>query len=369
MQFRTVTLGDICSFKYGKMPNAADRTSEGYPIYSGYRVVGHASSYHYGEPEIIVVARGVGGTGDIKWSPPNCFLTNLAIAILITSPEVDKSFLYYRLASTKLWELRTGSAQAQITIDRLKRYEVRLPPLTAQQKIAAILSAYDDLIENNNRRIKTLEEMAQRIYREWFVDFRYPGHEAVPLVESELGPIPKGWSVRHVGENFELVYGKALKAADRHGGDITVFGSGGEIGKHDIAMAQGPGIVVGRKGNVGSVYWSDGEFFAIDTTFWVRSRLPLTYSYFVLCGLDFIDSHAAVPGLSREQAYALPMIAPSARVLEMFDDVALALFASRRNAALSIRNLNSTRDLLLPRLISGEVDVSDLDIAIPEAVA
>ena len=199
-RFRTVALGDICSFKYGQMPGPSDRTSDGYPMFSGYRIVGAATRYHHHDPEIIVVARGVGGTGDIKWSPPNCFLTNLAIAVLVGSPDVNKSFLYYRLASTKLWGLRTGSAQAQITIDRLRQYEIDLPALPAQRKIASILSAYDDLIENNNRRIKLLEEMAQRIYREWFVDFRYPGHEDFRLMNSELGPIPEGWVWKELRE-------------------------------------------------------------------------------------------------------------------------------------------------------------------------
>ncbi len=87
----------------------------------------------------------------------------------------------------------------------IKSLPVVIPPLPTQRKIAAILSAYDDLIENNGRRIKLLEEMAQRIYREWFVDFRYPGHENVPLVDSELGPVPQGWSVERMGQVADVI--------------------------------------------------------------------------------------------------------------------------------------------------------------------
>ena len=122
------TLGDLCRFKYGQMPLKSDLCDDGYPVFSGYNIVGHAKTYHYEEPEIIVVARGVGGTGDVKMSPPKCFLTNLSIVAKVISIKVDKLFLYYRLAGPKLWELRTGSAQAQITIDRLQRYELRIPP-------------------------------------------------------------------------------------------------------------------------------------------------------------------------------------------------------------------------------------------------
>jgi len=136
-----VKLGEICSFKYGQMPGSDDLATEGYPVFSGYRIVGYSPRYHYRDPEIVVVARGVGGTGDIKMSPPFCFLTNLSIVALIQSAAVYKPFLFYRLASTTLWDLRTGSAQAQITIERLRDYQVEISPLPTQRKIAGVLSA------------------------------------------------------------------------------------------------------------------------------------------------------------------------------------------------------------------------------------
>src|SRR4051812_20986555 len=114
--WRKVELGQICSFKYGEMPDKTDLCETGYSVFSGYRIVGAAKRFHYEEPQIIVVARGVGGTGDVKMSPPFCFLTNLSIAVRPEDPNVNRAFLYYRLAGPKLWDLRTGSAQAQITI-------------------------------------------------------------------------------------------------------------------------------------------------------------------------------------------------------------------------------------------------------------
>lgn len=235
-----------------------------------------------------------------------------------------------------------------------------------QRNVATILSAYDDLIENNNRRINVLGEMAQRIYREWFVAFRYPGHEDVPLGDSELGPIPRGWEAVLLGDAIELVYGKALKAADRRGGPVSVYGSSGVVGQHDEAISDGPGVVVGRKGNVGAVYWSDGPFFAIDTTYWVRSTLPPTYCYYALREMGFLDSHAAVPGLSREQAYALALLVPAPVVVDCFEQIAGRAFALKRSWRTANYNFAQARDLLLPRLISDEIDVSDLDINVSE---
>ena len=103
--------------------------------------------------------------------------------------------------------------------------------------------------------------MARLLYREWFVHFRFPGYEDVELVNSDLGPDPERLEgPSDLGEVLDLSYGKALRAGDRRGGPVAVYGSGGQVGWHDEVLVTGPGIVVGRKGNVGSVYWSDRDW-------------------------------------------------------------------------------------------------------------
>jgi type I restriction enzyme, S subunit len=322
--------------------------------------------------DVAVIRTGYPGTAAVipQWlNDANC----ADLVVITPGRKLDAFFLAAVFNST--WGIASvggrlvGSAQQHFNVGAARRLELHVPPLPTQRKIAYVLSAYDGLIENNNRRIKLLEEMAQRIYREWFVDFRYPGHENVPLVDSEMGPIPQGWNVSRLGDAVEFVYGKALKADARRDGVVTVFGSGGAIGHHDSGLAEGPGIIVGRKGNVGSVYWSDGAFFAIDTTYWIRTRLALTYCYYALRDMDFLDSHAAVPGLSREQAYSLPLIVPEANIVATFNSFVLELFSLRRRLWDTTGGLRATRDLLLPRLISGEIDVTDLNIAMPPEAA
>ena len=176
-----------------------------------------------------------------------------------------------------------GATREALTKEKIEDFEILLPSLSSQHKIASILSAYDDLIENNLKRIKILEEMAQMIYREWFVNLRIPGHEKFKMVKSELGMIPEGWEVKKLGDFVELAYGKALKADDRRDGKVSVFGSGGICGYHDKALVKGPGIIVGRKGNVGSVFWSDDDFYPIDTVFYVKTELELHYVYYNGC--------------------------------------------------------------------------------------
>ena len=204
--------------------------------------------------------------------------------------------------------------------------------------------------------------MARSIYEEWFVRFRFPGHEGVRMVESELGLVPEGWSLRRLGDEIELAYGKALKAEDRRLGDVPVYGSSGVVGAHDMFLVAGPGIIVGRKGNVGSVHWSEVPFFPIDTVYYVVTDLPLHYVYFNLQRQNFLNNDAAVPGLNRNQAYSLPLVVPARAALDAFESHCQRLLALARLLARKNENLRATRDLLLPKLISGELDVS----AMPE---
>ena len=155
--------------------------------------------------DIVITTRGsIGKVALFDCDPPKG-LINAQMLILRADDEIiNRKFLFYQTCSddfqTKLKNFASGSAQPQIPIIDLKEVEIAVPPLPAQRKIAAVLSTYDDLIENNTRRIKILEEMAGAIYREWFVEFRFPGHEQVEMVESELGLIPQGWEVKKVKE-------------------------------------------------------------------------------------------------------------------------------------------------------------------------
>jgi len=291
----------------------------------------------------------------------------------LAEDDMDRRFLYYLLNSAgvraQIKGSATGATVKHTAPERIYNVKVEVPSLPTQRKIAAILSAYDDLIENNTRRIKILEEMAQMIYREWFVSFRFPGHENVKMVESVLGPIPEGWEAKKLGDVIELAYGRSLTADERRGGQIPVYGSAGIVGYHDSALAKGPGIIVGRKGNVGSIHWSEDDFFAIDTVFFVQTSLSLYYCCFNLRDQNFLNTDAAVPGLNRNQAYRNLILVPGREVLNVFDRTVAHLFGQIKTLGRKNANLRQTRDLLLPKLISGEADVEYLDIDIGEAPA
>jgi len=272
-----------------------------------------------------------------------------------------------RYVAALLTSLDLGRSDGAAAVPGVNRNHLHVLPVTfpdppTQSSIADILETFDHLIENNRRRIALLERMTQAIYREWFVHFRYPGHADNADVDSSLGPIPTGWAVVRFDDVLELRYGKALKADDRSGGSVAVVGSSGIVGWHNQPLVPGPGVVVGRKGNVGTVTWIPGDFWPIDTTYYVGTHLPLHYAYHFLRGIQFIDSHAAVPGLSREQVYALEVVQPPTKLLVRFDAVAAELVGMIVVLERQAQRLGAVRDELLPRLVTGAIDVSRLDL-------
>ena len=287
---------------------------------------------------------------------------------------VDTRFLHYYFFSRD-WRLTIEANKlAGATVDRVPlthfpNFPINLPNLPTQRRIASILSTYDDLIENNTRRIEILEEMARRLYDEWFVRFRFPGHAEASFVETEQGRVPDGWEVRRLRDYIELAYGKALKKEHRVDGPYPVYGSSGVVGSHADYLVEGTGIIIGRKGNVGSVHWTDESFYPIDTVFYVKTELPLEYVFFNLQRQNFINNDAAVPGLNRNQAYALPFIRPSDEHLEAFKAHCATIYKGIRLLERKNANLRTQRDLLLPKLISGQIDVSQAEETAKEETA
>lgn len=219
MIYKQYILGDIATFKYGSMPKKNLISESGYPIYTGYKHVGFYPTYNIEKESVIVIARGVGGTGDVKICPAKTHLTNLSIAFDINESILDKKYFYYKYSLSNLRYLDSGTAQSQITINDLKRIKLELPDIKEQKAIANILSSLDDKIELNNKINKNLEELAQTLYKHWFIDFEFPDENGNPykssggkMIESELGLIPKGWKIVEFKEIFDYQNGFPFKS-------------------------------------------------------------------------------------------------------------------------------------------------------------
>lgn len=324
----------------------------------------------------------VGNPGQVAIVPPSLAGANIArqVGLVRLGEQVEPNFVKYYLLSQKgqeaLGAKSKGSVQQVINLKDLKTLKVPVPDLPEQKAIAKILSSLDDKIEHNRRMNATLEAMARALFKAWFVDFEpvhanrenRPSTSASPEI-AKLFPsdfengIPKGWNIDKLENVLELAYGKALTADNRTHGDIPVYGSNGQVGFHNEALVAGPGIVVGRKGNPGTVIWVDESFFPIDTTFFVKSDMDLKFVFHSLENLDLpnLSGDSAVPGLSRSIAYRESLLIPSAIIVEAFREVSEPLSRKMFTNVQENKLLSQIRDSLLPRLISGKIRVGELE--------
>jgi type I restriction enzyme S subunit len=264
----------------------------------------------------------------------------------------------------KLTSGGVGANIANVSQKTLAKLEVPMPPRKIQDAVVAILSAYDDLIATNQRRIALLEQAARSLYREWFVHLRFPGHEAVPVNDG----VPKGWCAIPLRSIATLNYGKALKAVDRKDGDVPVYGSSGIVGAHNQALVPAGAIVIGRKGNVGSLYLSQVPCYPIDTVFYIEPDQVSLWLFLALHQLNFISSDSAVPGLNRNYAHSLPLLHPTVTLRESFQQLVAPMYEQVNLLLRQSEQTARARDLLLPKLMSGQIDVSQIPLPAAEVV-
>ncbi len=239
----------------------------------------------------------------------------------------------------------------------------RKPQTESRRKIgdtdshaAGTLSAYDDLIEDNLRRIKILEQKAQSFYREWFVHFRFPGHESATFKDSEVGRIPEGWEVGRLEDGPVLQRGFDLAKVKREGGEIPIHAVFGITGYHNEAKVKGPGIVTGRSRTIGQVIFIHEDFWPLNTALWVKAfpKSEPLYACIPLSAMDLkrSNSGAAVPTLNRNDTHSLASLIPPIAIQRKFQDVARTMLAQARLLTLSNQTLRPARDLL-PKLLGG----------------
>jgi type I restriction enzyme, S subunit len=341
----------------------------------------------------VMVGATLGKVGLVREKDLPALLNQNMWLIRAKSDRADPHFLHYSFreaAKTSLgWA--TGSARDFVRRDDYRNLKVVAPPLPIQRKIAAILSTYDDLIENNNRRIELLEEMAQRTYREWFIDFRYPGRESVPLVQSELGPMPEGWTVRALGEIVHDVR-DSIKT-----GPVTAvrpYVPIDCISAHSLALvACKPGfeaassLLVFNRGDI--LFGAMRPYFhkvalapytgtTRSTCFVLRVPRASDYSFAVMTLFDehtieYATNHSSgttIPYARWKGSLAAKLLpVPDAHTMNRFDAAIRPFLELLTDAGARLANLRGARDLLLPRLISGEIDVGELDIAVSDLAA
>ena len=371
-----MTLDDACEFIVDCLHKTAPTQPTGYPSIRTPNVgrgrlilegVNQVSEEVYREwtkravpePGDLILAREApaGNVAVIRGGQTVC-LGQRTVLLRPDREKVDSAFFCYYLLAPRQQGLllagETGATAKHINMRYIRRLDIGLlPSLETQRALGQILSAYDDLIENNRRRIVLLEAAAWLLYREWFVHFRFPGHKQLKITDG----IPEGWARWTVGQIAELKYGRSLKQTDRIEGPYPVYGSSGIVGSHQAAFAEGPAIIVGRKGNVGSIYWSPCSFWPIDTVYFIPKTQSDFWLYLALPSAGFQNTDTGVPGLNRDFAYSRRLTCPPVGLRRLFNEAVEPMFSQRTTLANYIQKLAQARDLLLPRLMNGEIAI------------
>lgn len=434
-------LSELATFKYGKTIRKSEIQEVGnFPVYSGYQIVGYLPNYKYEEPQLIIVCRGVGGTGDIKISPPNCSITNLAIVISCDENIVDMGYLYWKLLLSDTYSLRTGSAQPQITINTLENFTIEIEPdIDKQREIADILFCFNDKIELNRQINQTLEQIAQAIFKSWFVDFDpvkakiqanqngqdleraamraisgktdeeldqlSPEHrqqlaETAALFpdefeDSELGETPKGWEPKTLSKLIELIGGGTPKRSEEKywGGDIPWFSvkdapPDGDVfvidtehkitelglNKSSTKLLDEGVTIISARGTVGRLAMVGVPMAMNQSCYGVKPAegLGIAYNYFNLKNAVKRlkqQTHGAVFDTITSRTFeSIFSIKPHKDCVVEFENLVTPMLLRIKSNLLENSALAECRDVLLPKLLSGEIDLSDIE-STEEAVA
>lgn len=400
-------MNELCEITSSKRIFAADYVSEGVPFYRGREITEKYKGNldvstelfiteerfreierKFGAPkqgDLLLTSVGTLGSVYVVKHGDRFYFKDGNLTWFRHFKDLDSQFLYYWIGSpqgkAELQKCTIGSSQSAFTIVLLKNMEIDLPPLPIQRRIAGILSAYDELIENNQRRIRILEAMARSLYREWFVHFRFPDHEDHPRVPSPLGEIPEGWNVKKLGDVAEVNRAQIKPRTapeELHYIDISSVSPGQIDSLTTYAFADAPGRAR-RIVQHGDVIWScvrpnrrsharvmhpepntiaSTGFAALTST-----QVPFTFLYFATTTDDFVSyltnnaSGAAYPAVTAATFNRADLVVPPLPLLSRFSDTIKPMEEQIHVLQGRIQNLRRTRDLLLPRLLSGQLEI------------
>jgi type I restriction enzyme S subunit len=290
---------------------------------------------------------------------PRYVISQSQMKLTLDAELADARFIYYifRLPETvqKIINRALTSGVPHINLGILRNFEITIPEVPYQRRIAEVLAQHDALIDINRQRISLLQEASHHLYREWFIRRRFPGCEHTATIEG----LPEGWQLKKLGEVLTLKRGYDLPDSARVPGTVPVVSSSGITGFHDTKKADGPGVITGRYGTLGEVYFVDRPYWPLNTALYVRDfkgNPPAFIAYFLKHALQSIQSDkAAVPGLNRNVAHALTVLWPAEALRRQFDDFARLTYQQIAVLIETNDKLRAARDLLLPRLVTGKL--------------
>lgn len=370
-----MTLSDICELIVDCPHSTAKDEGEGYPLIRTPNIgkgrlilnnVHRVSKEVYDkrnaravpqDDDLILAREAPAGNVAIVKNGEKVCLGQRTVLLRPDRRKVYPDFLaYYILAPEQQYELlgtANGATVAHVNIPVIRSLPVTLPDMEVQKKVANILKAYDDLIDNNQKQIRLLEEAAQRLYKEWFLDLHFPGYEDKEIVND----IPVNWKKVKVTDLLEIQYGKDHKALDD--GDIPVYGSGGIMRKVKPMLYSGESVLIPRKGSLNNIMYVDCEFWTIDTMFYSIPRMENVAKYAYLClrtrDMYSYNIGAAVPSMTTKILSGMDILLPDETTLHTFENIVSPFFDKIILLKRQNELATEARDRMLLKLMSGEI--------------
>ena len=387
-EWRKVKLGDCCEITSSKRIFYNEYVESGVPFYRSKEIIEKAKGDTISTPLFISHARfkeiqesfgapqkrdllltAVGSLGIpylINDSNPFYFKDGNLIWFKSFNGDLNSEFLYYwfktRSAFQMLDKIAIGSAQKALTISSIKQISIEIPARDIQDRIVTVLSRYDALIENYQRQIKLLEEAAQRLYKEWFVDLRFPGHQSTPIINN----LPEGWEKKKLGEIARLKAGgdkpKVFSSEKTFELTIPVYSNGtineGLYGYTDTAEINVPCVTISARGSVGYTVLRRTPFVPIVRLISViPDDIYVGYLFFYIKDMPLDSNGAAQQQITVPMMKDKEIIIPENGVLNGFRSQVEPFFITVDCLKRSIRNLSEARERLLPKLMSAEIEV------------
>ena len=403
MSWEKTTIGKHCTVTSSKRFHLSDRSNSGIPFYCSKEIIQKANGQKvidcdyireeayetvkakFGVPEcgdLLITTRGTYGVPYI-YKPEDKFY--FADGNLTWLKDFDKNltaeFLYYWILSyegqKKIDAIAKGTAQKAVPIASIKDVELSIPDIDIQRRIVSVLASYDTLIQNNQKQIKLLEEAAQRLYKEWFVDLRFPGYEEVKIVDG----VPEGWKKESINSKIELLSGYAFKSSEFNdkgkykiitiknvkdgqfdGDNVNHMINIPEKMPEHCKLADGD-ILLSLTGNVGRVCIVHGENYLLNQRVAKLRSNNMAYTYCLFRNKDMFDSMnnlangAAQQNLSPIRTGKINIVFPTDALIQMFEKIVNPMINKITVLNKSMLSLSQARDRLLPKLMNGEIEV------------
>ena len=381
MTWKEYTLGDLCLKVTDGSHFSPKEVSEGYPMFSVKDMVENGFDYTsvklISQADFLKLSKGdcKPKKGDVLIAKDGSYLKHVfickeereeailsSIAILRPNKKIILSeFLQYilRVPSVKgmMESFVSGSALPRIVLKDFKKMKLSIPYISTQKSIISVLSAYDELIEVNNQRIQVLEETARQLYKEWFVRMRFPGYKKTKF---EKG-IPEGWELSYFRNFIKLNRGFDLPDEKIVEGEYPIVASTSVKGYHNNYKVEAPCVATGRSGSLGTVQYINQKSWPLNTSLYVKDfkgNSPRYVYYFLQnLNLETYNAGAGVPSLNQNHLHGLKFPLPPKEIQKKFDTIIVPIFSQIENLQQQNTQLRQIRNRLLPRLISGKLQV------------